>query len=113
LIGGVPNTVAMAASNYSLYVATRENRLLQRSTAGGDMPWTDLGHAGNVIAMAGHNGKLYGISDNCLCWRQPLLTEVKWTLIGPAEDVIAIACVGGKIFAARSDGSLWWRDALV
>jgi hypothetical protein len=107
------NVIAMAASNYMLFAATRDNRLLQRSTGGGNLPWPHAGHANHVVPMAGHNTKLYRLSDIRLWWRPPLTTEVEWTPIGPAEGVVALACSAGKLFAAKSDNSLWWRDILV
>jgi hypothetical protein len=80
---------------------------------GGDILWQDVGHANNVVAMAGLNGKLYCVTnDNLLWWREPVLTEVNWTRIGRADKLVALAAMGGKLFAVTPDGALLWLDAL-
>jgi hypothetical protein len=108
------DVVAMAAANYTLFIATKRNQLLARSTGAADKEWQIVGHANGVVAMAGHNGKLYCVTnDGTLWWRQPVLTEVDWIRIGTAPSTVALAAAGGKLFAATSDNALFWRDALV
>ncbi|WP_327000317.1 matrixin family metalloprotease [Dactylosporangium sp. NBC_01737] len=75
------------------------------------LPWRDIGHANNVVAMAGLNGKLYcATSDNQLWMRDPVGWEVDWVAIGHANNVVAMAGLNGKLFCATSDNRLWIRD---
>jgi hypothetical protein len=75
--------------------------------------WTDIGHANDVVAMAGLNGKLYcATSDDNLWMRDPVAWEVDWVDIGHANDVVAMAGLNGKLYCATSDDNLWMRDAV-
>ncbi len=74
--------------------------------------WVNIGHANNVVGMAGLDGKLYcATSDNQLWMRDPVPWEVDWVNIGHANNVVAMAAVNGSLFCATSDNRLWTRPA--
>ncbi|GAB7045141.1 hypothetical protein JCM9534A_02670 [Catenuloplanes indicus JCM 9534] len=75
-------------------------------------PWREIGHANDVTAMAGLNGKLYCTTrDNQLWMRDPIAWEVDWVAIGHANNVVAMAGLNGMLFCATGDNRLWMRDA--
>lgn len=113
LVGAAPaNVVALAACNYFLFAATSSNRLWVRPTSGGDVAWTDIGHANNVRCMAATNGKLYCVTgDDRLWWRQPVHSNVNWTELGPGGGAIALAGHAGQLYAATAANTLLRRDA--
>jgi hypothetical protein len=73
--------------------------------------WTDIGHANDLVAMAGLDGKLYcATSDNRLWMRDPVAWEVDWVDIGHANDVVGMTGLDGKLYCATADNNLWMRD---
>jgi hypothetical protein len=75
------------------------------------LPWDQIGHANNVVAMAAINNELFAATiDDRLWWRDPVGTNVNWDHIGHANNVVAMTAINNKLFAATSDSRLWWRD---
>jgi hypothetical protein len=60
----------MAATGGKLFAATNDNKLWWRDPAGGSGHWDQIGHANDVVAMAGMNRRLFAATkDNKLWWR--------------------------------------------
>ena len=72
--------------------------------------WTDIGHANDLVAMAGLAGKLYcATADNRLWMREPVPWEVGWIDIGHANNVVAMDAIAGNLFCATTGNRLWIR----
>jgi hypothetical protein len=75
--------------------------------------WSDAGHANDVTAMAGLDGRLFAVTgDNRLWVRDAVTREINWTPIGHANDVVGLAATGGRLFCATADNRLWTREAV-
>jgi hypothetical protein len=85
-----------------------------------DVPWTLIGHANGVRAMAALSWlapdgswqrKLFvATADNRLWARDPVLANIDWTPIGHAIDVCAMTALQGRLLAATTDNRLWVRE---
>jgi hypothetical protein len=105
--------VAMAITHDSLFVATRNHRLLMKPLAGPGA-WQDVGHANDVVAMTAVVGTLVAAArDGGLWWRKPVCYEVNWQPFTHLEHTVGLAALGDKLFAATSDRRLWWREAVL
>ncbi|CAM2986850.1 N,N-dimethylformamidase beta subunit family domain-containing protein [Acinetobacter celticus] len=113
-IGHADDGCALASLNGKIFMATLENRLLQRYPIGADVNWRDIGHANNVIAMAGIEDTLFCVtSDNQFWWRSITETETNWVSIGtgPSGGSKALAAAGGMLYAVDGVGMLWRTPA--
>lgn len=108
----VPGSVMFpsVSSNFTLRTLTADDlagiRQLYPETG-----WTDIGHANDLVAMAGFAGKLYcATRENRLWMRDAVAWEVGWVDIGHANDVVGMAGLEGKLYCATADNNLWMRD---
>lgn len=102
----------MAASNGRLFLATSRNELWRRHPVGADVPWSKVGHADNVTAMAGGTDTLYCVTSGNLLWSRPAIdVEADWRQIGrgPDSGTRALAVAGGMIYAIDDGGALMQR----
>ncbi|WP_228153824.1 N,N-dimethylformamidase beta subunit family domain-containing protein [Acinetobacter sp. AKBS16] len=69
-IGYANDCCALTALQGKIFMATTQNRLLQRYPIGADVAWRDVSHAYNVVAMTALGDTLYCVtSDNQLWWK--------------------------------------------
>lgn len=113
-IGQANDGLALTALNGKLFMATAQDRLLQRYPIGADVAWRDINHANNVIAIAGIGDTLFCITgDNQLWWYSPAEVDTYWTSIGtgPEGGTKALAAAGGMLYAVDNVGALWRAPA--
>ena len=77
------------------------------------MPWRDIGHANDVVALATDGDVLYCLTgDDRLWWRPAVEQEVDWTPIGPGVGgASTLAFAGGLLYAGDATGVLHRRPA--
>jgi hypothetical protein len=76
-----------------------------------DVPWTRIGHANSVVAMAAVGGSLYCVTADELLWRRdPVLSDVNWQQTGAAPQVHALAATTEGLYGATSSNRLLRRD---
>src|SRR3954471_6123110 len=105
---------AHAAAASKLWVATSQDKLWSHGTIAPIEPWTPVGHANGVHAMAGGPGKLppngggglWAISAFKLWHRPPVDFDTNWTPVDvePAPGVVAMAYGHGTLYAVTRDG---------
>lgn len=111
------NCVAMTAVEGGMFpglvAATEDGKLWVRAAMTRETPWTQIGPAANVVAMAAVDGELFAATtDNKLLARDSVSRDVPWTNVGHADNCVAMAAVGRTLFAATRDNKLWARDAV-
>jgi hypothetical protein len=89
---------------YSIYLQ------IEKLTAA-NAEWTDIGHAGGVVAMTASDGRLFcATTANDLWMRESVHHDVDWQRIGHANGVVGLAAIGDRLFCATNDNRLWTRD---
>lgn len=75
-------------------------------------PWTQVGHATSVTAMAAAGETLYVTTSNDILWSRPAAGgDMPWTNIGDAQGICGLALLGDDLFAATTTGRLVTRPA--
>lgn len=94
-------------------IAHITRRLLDRLRNPRPFDWEDVGHANDIVAMTGIDGKLYGATGSNRLWRRyPVLADVVWRQIGHANEIRAMAATRGLLFAVTAANSLVIRPPL-
>jgi len=112
-VGQTPLFHHMTAVNGTLYAHDKNgasSRILSRSIAAYDLPFSYLGGGGptNFTAMTAYAGALWGTTaTNRLMRRNPV--SGVWFDIGHANSVVGLVGSSGLLIAITSDGKLWWR----
>lgn len=113
-IGYANDCCALTALQGKIFMATTQNRLLQRYPIGADVAWRDVSHAYNVVAMTALGDTLYCVtSDNQLWWKPASEGGQPWASMGtgPTGGTKALAATGGMLYAVDSLGALWRAPA--
>jgi hypothetical protein len=101
-----PGVVAMTYTGGTLYAVTRDGRLLKRLATLAPSPWTPVGQADGVTALASSSNTLFGVKNNTLV----RLENGTWKPIGEANAVYTMTFADGKLFGITTDSTVWSRD---
>ncbi|MDJ0743365.1 MAG: hypothetical protein QNJ32_08385 [Xenococcaceae cyanobacterium MO_167.B27] len=75
------------------------SKLWVRNATSNNENWIEIGHANNVVAMAGVNGQLFAATrDNKLWIRNATSNNENWIEIGHANNVVAMVGINGQLF---------------
>jgi hypothetical protein len=110
--GDKGNILAMTATGGKLFVATRGYELWGHAASKEDTPWFLIGSTNRAVALAGINGKLFGVNNKReLCMQ---VSDGSWSKLNVTNPIRPVTMTGvpisprnGLIYAVTNDGFIW------
>ena len=109
-VGSLPEVTTFGVSGADMYLVSR-NELFRLVPEKSNVRIVKEGSAESMIAIAGFDGKLYGMNSGGEILETGLQGTVKWKKAGNIDKTAAtLAASGGFLYAADKSGSLWIAD---
>lgn len=109
-IGSLPEVKSYGVSNDKMYIISK-NELFRLNLENANVKLEKSGSAEGIIAIAGSNGKIYGLNTKGELLEASLQGKIKWNKSGNIDNTAStLAASGGSLYAANNSGSLWTAD---
>jgi len=109
-IGSLSEVNSLGISGDKMYIISK-NELFRLNLENTNVKWEKSGPAEGIIAIAGVDGKMYGINAKGDLLETSLQGGIRWKKSDKIDNTVStLAASEGYLYAANNSGSIWTAD---